>query len=66
MAKVLKCTVKSKKSKLITVKRTVIVCAIVAATPTSAYPHLTTNKGKVQCLICNKDIKVGIGGVQNF
>ena len=38
VAKVLKYTAKSKKGKLITVKRTVIVCVIKAATPT----HLTT------------------------
>ena len=35
VAKVLERTVKSKKSKVITVKRTVVVCAIVAATPTA-------------------------------
>ena len=34
VAKVLKRTVKFKKSKLISVKRTVVVCTIVAATPT--------------------------------
>jgi hypothetical protein len=34
VAKVLKRTAKSKKGKLITVKRTVVVCAIKAATPT--------------------------------
>jgi hypothetical protein len=34
VAKVLKHTAKSKKGKLITVKRTVIVCTIKAATPT--------------------------------
>ena len=34
VAKVLKRTAKSKKGKLITIKRTVIVCTIKAATPT--------------------------------
>ena len=36
VAKVLEHPAKSKKGKLITIKRTVVVCAIVAATPTGA------------------------------
>jgi len=48
VVKMLKHTVKSKKGKLITVKRTVVVCAIVAATPTwfaSAQPRIDWAKG---------------------
>ena len=32
----------------------------------SAYPHLTINEGKVRCPTCDKDVKVRMGGVQNF
>jgi hypothetical protein len=42
VAKVLKHTVKFKKSKLISVKRTVVVCTIVAATPTPVTVSIVT------------------------
>ena len=52
VVKVLKRTVKFKKSKLISVKRTVVVCAIMAATPTGTPVHHQVDLSYVGLGLC--------------